>query len=818
MPLRPFDESMKPILLGTCIGWQSTATGLQGTTAEASFRITFLGTRGIRLQIDPHARFEENPYALVETEIQELAQGHGFVEHATPQGPSHSLRFVSEHARFEMELNPLRFSLCTPDGRPLCVDDPGLGTAFQGTETSIYKTLQPGERFIGLGEKTGPLDRRGQAYTHWNTDFFGYYDDSDPLYLSTPFYMGLHQGRCYGLFLVNSHKSLVNFGASTHRFASVTTEAGMMDYILIAGAEPAEIVEFYTRLTGRSPLPPRWSLGLQQCRYSYYPDYEVTTLAETFRKKSIPADVIYLDIHYMDAYKVFTWSKSYYANPEALTKHLHSLGFKVVVIFDPGVKVEDDYPAYEEGLQGDHFVRYPDGELYQGQVWPGWCHFPDFTRAETRAWWGGMVKQVTDVGVEGFWTDMNEPATWGQKVPDILLFEMEGRGGSHKEAHNLYGMQMARATREGSGLARQGKRPFVLTRAGFSGVQRYAAVWTGDNRAEDGHMLLGARMLNAMGLAGVGFCGTDIGGFAGDADRELFARWMTIGAFSPLCRIHTMVDSRDSEPWSYGEKIEAISQNFINLRYRLMPLFYSLFKEMEERGLPVQRSLALSEPWAWQTYDHRYHNQFFVGKHLLVAPCSSTQHYAQVYLPSRNSDGWYYLYDDTVWPAGEPVAHAPLELLPVFVAPGAILPMRSVVQYEGQQDDGVFTLHIYRGSEPSSFDLYWDEGDGYAYKAGAYHRRLIEVFPGDNVLTLSEAKGSLDLPWPRLQILFHGYPQAGSVWVDGAEHALRQTRFRFVEPLPAFDPFGNDQTAYSCPVQMLELDNTLQVRTISLPC
>ena len=808
---------MKPTLLGTCTHWEKTVAGLQGSTPEAQFRLTFLGDRGIRVQIDPTGAFEANPYALLEDELQALANGHSFKARQTAKGPSHSLRFESAAACFELTLDPLRFSLCLPDGRVLCADDPGLGTAFQGTETTLYKTLQPGERFIGLGEKTGPLDRRGQAYTHWNTDAFGYREEADPIYLSTPFYMGLHQGRCYGLFLVNSYKSHVNLGASNHRFASVTTEGGAMDYILIAGQEPAEILQFYTQLTGRAPLPPRWALGLQQCRYSYYPDYEVTTVAETFRKKAIPADVIYLDIHYMDAYKVFTWHKSYFATPDALLKQLKGIGFNVVVIFDPGIKVEDDYPAYEEGIAGNHFVRYPDGALYQGQVWPGWCHFPDFTRAETRAWWAGMVKQVTDSGVEGFWTDMNEPATWGQRVPDVLLFDMEGRGGSHKEAHNLYGMQMARSTYEGARAARNGKRPFVLTRAGFSGVQRYAAVWTGDNRAEDGHMLLGARLLNAMGLTGVGYCGTDIGGFVGDADRDLFARWITIGSFSPMCRIHTMVDSHDSEPWSYGEKNESISRNFINLRYRLMPLYYTLFKEMEESGLPVQRSLALSDPWAWQTYDPKYQNQFFIGKHLLVAPCSARQEFAQVYLPPRGSDDWYYLYDDTRWPSGEPIVTAPLELLPAFVAPGAIIPMRSVVQHDGQQDDGILTLHVYRGSETGSVELYWDEGDGYGYQSGNYHRRIITRNPIDRTLTLSRAGGQMPLPWAKLQVLYHGYPQEQSVEINGKTIPLIQTRFRFVEPLPAFDPFGNDQTAYSCPVQMLELDYQGEEMVCPLP-
>ena len=813
--LLPYRRAMKPQLLGACTQITPTATGLHLATAEAQVRVTFLGTQGVRIQIDPAGRFEANPYALVPEAIDALTAGHGFAP--DDDAPEGTLRYAAAHASLEIQLNPLRFTLQDAGGHVLCADDAGLGTSFLGTETTIYKALQPGERFIGLGEKTGPLDRRGRAYTQWNTDYFGYGEDADPLYLSTPFYMGLHQGRCYGLFLVNSHRSTVNLGASTERFASVTTEAGAMDYVLMAGAGPGEVLRFYTELTGRTPLPPRWALGLQQCRYSYYPASEVRTLAETYRRKQMPADVIYLDIHYMDAYKVFTWHPDRFADPAGLLADLKAMGFEVVVIFDPGIKVEPGYAAYDEGLAGDHFVRYPDGSLYQGQVWPGWCHFPDFTRPETRAWWAAKVREVTDTGVAGLWTDMNEPATWGQRIPEVLLHDMEGHGGTHKEAHNLYGMQMARATAEGAAAARPGKRPFVLTRAGFAGIQRHAAVWTGDNVASDAHMLLGARMLNSMGLAGVGFAGTDIGGFVGDADRALFARWMTIGAFAPLCRIHTMIDSRDSEPWAYGEKTEAISQNFVGLRYRLMPLMYSLFKEMEETGLPVQRSLALSDPWAWETYDPRFDNQFMVGCQLLVAPVSAQQQFAQVFLPERGGMPWYYLYDDSRYPAGMPTVPAPLERLPVFVPPGAMVPMRSLVQHEGQADDGVLTLHLYHGDAPTELDLYWDEGDGYAYRHGRYHRRRLQYDPAGPALHLAAAEGILPAPWQTLRLVLHGFGEAGTLLAAGGQVPLHSGRYAFVESLPAFDPFGNDATAHSCPVQEAVLAYGPAALTVALP-
>jgi alpha-glucosidase len=294
----------------------------------------------------------------------------------------------------------------------------------------------------------------------------------------------------------------------------------------------------------------------------------------------------------------------------------------------------------------------------------------------------------------------------------------------------------------------------------------------------------------------------------GDGDIKLFARWLTIGAFAPMCRIHAMIDSRDSEPWSYGEKVESIAQNFINLRYRLMPYYYSLFKEMEETGMPVQRSLAFSDPYAWQTYDYRYQNQSLIGDFLLIAPVSAYQHFGQIFLPERNGDSWYYLYTDSQWPAGEPVARAPLEFLPVFVAPGAILPMRSVVQHDGQQDDGILTIHLYKGSTPTEFDLYWDEGDGYGYQEGKYHRRLINYNPAEQSIILQKAQGTMELPWKSIQFLLHGFHPLGQVLVNNQAVDYETVDYRFVEPLPAFDPFGNDTTTYSCSVQRVELSYT----------
>ena len=480
------------------------------------------------------------------------------------------LKFNSD--KLKVELNIENGKIAIFDLQDKLISKDGLAVRWLGTEVVVSKELLEGEKFVGLGEKTGPLNRRGNAYVNWNTDKFGYAIDQDPLYLSTPFYIGIHNGMFYGVFVDNSYKTVFNFGASTERFSWFSAEDGEMNYYFIHGDTVAEVIQHYTWLTGRMKMPPLWSLGFQQCRYSYYPDDEIYQLAQTFRAKQIPCDVLYLDIHYMDAYKSFTFDKERFPFPMQMISDIRKSGFKTAVILDPGIKVEDGYGPYDSGIKKDVFLKYPDGENYIGEVWSGRSHFPDFTSNNAREWWKNLLPFYSDLGVKGFWNDMNEPAVWGQCIPNFIEFDFDGDKTTHREARNVYGMQMARATAEGLIENQPGERPFVLTRAGFSGIQRFSAVWTGDNISSDEHLLAGVRLVNSLGLTGVSFCGNDAGGFAGDASPELYARWITIAAFQPFFRAHTVVNSRDAEPWCFGELVEQIARNYIGLRYKLILL------------------------------------------------------------------------------------------------------------------------------------------------------------------------------------------------------------------------------------------------------
>ena len=659
----------------------------------------------------------------------------------------------TESLKLVADCKPVRLSFYDKNGALLSEEDKSFGTSWIGDQTTVYRRLQPCERFVGLGEKTGNLDRTGSAYTNWNTDHFAYPVNADPLYLSVPFFMGMHGGLAYGLFLDNSSRSVFNFGASNSRFSFFSAEFGPMRYFFIHGTSIRKIIEAYTWLTGRMPLPPIWSLGYQQCRYSYMTFAEVIRIAETFREKNIPCDVIYLDIHHMDAYKSFTWDRRRFGRPASRIRKLKKLGFRVVTILDPGIKVEKGYHVYESGKAHEAFLKYPDGEDYAAEVWPGLCVFPDFTNPRARAWWGRMLEDFIQDGVEGFWNDMNEPATWGQCVPELLEFDYDGIRAPHKTARNVYGLQMARSTYEGARKGMQGRRPFVLTRSGFAGVQNYAAVWTGDNVSSDDHMLLGARLINSLGLSGIAFAGNDVAGFEGEADPALFARWISTAVFTPFVRGHTMLNSRSAEPWSFGEEAESVAKRYIRLRYMLLPYIYSTFYECSRDGMPVCRSLAIDYAEDQKIYDRRYQHQYLFGESFLVAPVSSTTEIAKAYLPKGD---WYDFYSDKYEKGpNEIFVETPLGKIPVFVKAGAVIPMQSKVGRNSEFGSDCMALHIYRGNADSSFVYYEDDGISFDYEKGIYYKREISLTR--DKLVFDRPTGKYESRFKRIQIFFHGY-------------------------------------------------------------
>jgi len=764
--------------------------GIRISTDIEVFTVRFYRSNIVRI----HHQTEEkdtNPFSVIE-----VPQEVNF----TVEENDDSIMIVGEEFDLAVRKNPILFTFLTKEGKIINQDEDGLGTESQGDQTTVYKKLQKGERFVGLGEKTGGLDRRGSGYQNWNTDHFAYEVEADPLYSTIPFYIGVHNSLSYGIFVDNTYKSHFNFGASNNRFSSFSTDAGDMDYYFFSGAVE-EIIQSYTWLTGRMPMPPMWSLGYQQCRYSYYPDSEVVDVAKKFRTKEIPADVIVLDIHHMDGFKIFSWDEKNFPNPKVMIQTLKDLGFEVVVICDPGIKIEENYKPYHSGVENDIFIKYRDGQMYEGEVWPGWCHFPDFTKEESRSWWKEMMKSYTDVGVKGFWNDMNEIATWGQMLPENIEFDMNGETATTRKARNVYGLQMTQASYEGATANLGNERPFALTRAGFSGVQRYSAMWTGDNVANDDHMLLGVRLVSSLGLSGIAFAGYDVGGFVGNGDRKLFARWIQLGAFSPMYRGHSMINSHDSEPWSYGEEVEEISANYIKLRYKLLPYLYSCFLHASETGVPVVRSLAIDYTHDDQVYDQNFENQYLFGPSIMVAPMKSDDQYAKVYLPGES---WFEFFTDEKYPGGqEMIKEYPLEKLPLFVKESAIVPIYAEAGSNTRDVGALLELHLYNGTQSNFFEYYEDDGTSFDYREGTFHRRSISFSPEKKNLILNTSTGSYPSKMKKLKLVFHGFTKEE---IEVLDAQVKSESYSFLTPISNFDPVEKRETKH-------EIENVLTVTT-----
>ena len=665
--------------------------------------------------------------------------------------------YKTDSLEIRVNTQPFRVSIFNNNGKLLCADEATLGISWFGDKVSCYKQLHTDEKFIGLGEKTGDINRRGNYYQNWNTDAPAYSNIQDPLYATIPFFIGIHDSVTYGIFFDNSNKSYFNFGGGAdEELFHFGADDGEMNYYFFGGSTVASIIKDYTNLTGRTPMPPLWSLGFQQSRWGYDNQEQLLTIAKTFREKKMPADVIVSDINYMDDYKVFTWS-SKYPDVKGMLSQMKTMGFDMVTIIDPGIKVEKGYKAYEDGLAGNFFAKYPGGRPYIGHVWPGRCHFPDFTKAEARQWWGNNFKEVyIDKGVKGFWNDMNEPAAWGREFPNLIEF---GEGKDKQTLYsvkNAYGLLMAKSTYEGTKLGLNGQRPFVLTRASYSGVQKYSAQWTGDNVSSDEHMLLGFRLLNSMGLSGIPYVGMDIGGFMGNPTPELFIRWLSLGVYSPLFRNHTCINYNYREPWLFGEENTVKIRAILEQRYRLLPHLYSAFYQAHQTGMPINRMLPIDYTFDDKAYSNKYQNQFFFGDGLLVCPVASTEKSIEVYLPGKGK--WYRLNTDKVYEAGSNYfVESPLDDVPVFVKESSIIPMQSTVQNTKEKGDGVLYVNVYKGNKPNTYTYYEDDGNTYDYEKGSYYKREIVYNPQAEIITFKAKEGSYSSKFKKVKVVLHGF-------------------------------------------------------------
>lgn len=696
----------------------------------------------------------------------------------------------------------LKLRFYDQDDRTLCADEGGFSakrSILKGwCDLRLEKKCHKKEVFLGLGDKSGSVNLAGKKWENWCTDSYAFGSETDPLYRAIPFYYAMNQGVAYGIFFDNSFRTHFDFGATNPGTTAFSAEGGELNYYFLQGPGLGEVARNYARLTGTHPLPPIWALGYHQCRWSYHPDAHVREIAGEFREREIPCDAIYLDIDYMDGFRCFTWDSKAFPNPKALVDDLRALGFQTVAMIDPGIKEDPGYSVYQDGLVKDMFLRTADGVVAKAPVWPGFCAFPDFTRPDAREWWGQRYENLyNETGMAGFWNDMNEPAVFHvhhKTLPDDVMHDHDGLPCSHLKAHNIYGMQMNRASWEGLRNLQPEKRPFLLSRASFSGGQRFSALWTGDNCSDWDHLQIANIQCQRLAVSGFSFCGTDIGGFAGNADGELFVRWLQLGVFHPLMRVHSIgkhtagdampaeeaelsapeLHVADQEPWSYGEKWTDLAKKAIELRYCLLPCLYSAIWLHTLDGSPVLRHLAFADEQDPKLLDQE--RDFLFGEHLLVSPVVQPKVQRQgVYLPNGI---WYYFW--TGQPCnGEVFVNVMPEQIPFFVREGAVLPVYPTRQHTGQPIDEL-TLYVYYKNGFETSHLYEDAGEGYGYQTGEFSLKILETEGKNGTFTLRQRKEGDFVPaYEKVKIYLVGFPTfVKRCTVDGAEMPIKEIKLR----------------------------------------
>jgi alpha-glucosidase len=766
---------------GAIRSWRSEGPGeVRLTLAEGSAGVAVARDGSVRLRAvagetlppDPAPAIERGPWRAAPAEPYPRDEG------------GIALAFEGAEGCVLVEIDPSPFALRVRDqGGALLAH--AFGLSFESGGATRVSLAAPGEaRYFGFGEKFGGLDKRGEILRMRNRDA-GPRSGVDPLYVAIPFYVELccsgGPGRTTGILLDAFAPSRLDVACSDAERVVLETAAGGLDLLVFPGPRPQDVMRRFTAWVGRCPLPPLWALGHHQSRWSYAREADVRRLAREIRERGIPTDAIHLDIDYMEGNRVFTWNRRRFPDPKGMIRDLAAAGFRVVTIVDPGVKADPGYDVYRDGLERDCFCREADGSLFHLRVWPGEAALPDFNRVEVRRWWGEQHRSLLEAGVDGIWNDMNEPAGWtrdlriGRAILPIRRQDLsrvvqadparEERQVPHEQVRNLYGQQQCRATRTFLETQADGRRPFLLTRSGFAGIGRYAAVWTGDNLSRWSHLRASLPMLMNLSVSGVPFCGADIGGFAGRCSAELYARWIQIGSLYPFARTHTWWLNPRQEPWRFGSRVEDIARRALELRMRLLPYLYALFREAEGSGAPIWRPLFYEFPSEREAVE--VEDQVMLGAWLLAAPVLERGvREREVYLPTGV---WFSFHDDAryVGPRRVRVA-APLERMPLFARGGAVLPTRSPVAHVDARPEEPLVLEVFPGSE-SATQIVEDDGESVAYRSGEVactEIRLRDRAAGRLRLEIGAREGSFPVPPRLIRATVHGCPPPRSVLLD----------------------------------------------------
>ena len=728
------------------------ANGIEAAAGSVRIRVTALTPSIVRVRVAPSGKFGEDASWAVPASVRRESVSVS----AIPDG------FRTSAITVHLDPATLQLTLADLAGKTIITDLPEP-LRFEGHGFVLRKALPIGEHIFGMGDKTGVLDRRGYTFTNWDTDAPGFTPSTDPIYKAIPVFIGVGgAGASYGLFLDNSWRSTFDFGHRNADAIEISAQDGPIDYYLIAGPTLADVVRRYADLTGKPPLATLWSLGYQQSRWSYMSDAEVRTLAARFRQEHFPIDVIWLDIDYQEKNRPFTVNRSTFPDMRKLVTDMGSKGIRLVPITDLHVAYlpKQGYAPFDSGIAGNNFVHKADGSLYVAPVWPGPSVFPDFTRASTRAWWGSLYKDFIDDGFAGFWNDMNEPAVFDTPTKTMPLDNLHRietddfapRTATHAEIHNVYGMQNTRATFEGMKRWRPDQRPFVMTRASFAGGQRYAVTWTGDNSSTWDHLRLSVEQLINLGLSGFAYSGADVGGFTGGPSPELMTRWFEFAAFTPIFRDHSMKDAPRAEPWVDGPAQMAIRKRYVEERYRLLPYIYALAEQNSRTGDPIMRPVFYDYPDALDG-GCDLSMSFTLGSKVLVAgpPKPESPEPFDICLPKG---GWYDYWSGQAVTQSKLTETPKLDVLPVFVRAGTILPRQPLVQSTMETPNGPLELDVYPGPDCDG-EIYFDDGLSVNEPSLRQDIQCIET-PKGIALRFGPRLGSYRPWWKQIEVTVHG--------------------------------------------------------------
>lgn len=643
-----------------------------------------------------------------------------------------------------------------------------FGAGLMGDRVAHVMSKPDGEHYFGLGEKSTEFNRTGKTFTQWNTDVTSFRFNTDPMSKSIPFFMGLREGRAWGIFYDNTWRSEIDLGAQLNTHIGFYADGGELRFYLFSGPTLGDVVQKYTLLTGRSTMPPIWALGVQVVGLGQITEPEVYNIANEYRAKKIPLDAIHLNRTHTSEYRSFTWDGAKFPNADAVVLEMGKRGINIVQSIDPGIKDDAFFDVRNEGITKDVYIKYPDGTNLSGDTWAGRSLFPDFSKPVTREWWGALHQRGIGDGVSGFILTMNEPRMFtGNTLAAVSEYDNEGRGAGQLEMHNQYALLMAKASYEGLRKAAPDKRTFLKSRSGFAGIQRYASVWNGLSSNNWDEIGITLPMILGAGISGVPGAGMRVGGVGQKIDADLYARSLQLASVMPRLELNSHHEQVVADPWTHGGAWERGNLAFLNMRYRLIPAIYTAWWQHTRTGAPILRPLV----WNWPNLTDvvQIEDQFMLGDHVMVAPVLKPGvSERSVYLP----EGLWYKYHtrEKVMGGIRLVESAPsigslpttieetmlLRSMPMYARAGAVVAEREAMEFVGQKPIRELQLQVFAGGNQTSY-LYEDDGSTYAHERGRYRALtfMTEAYRGGFRIRVT-SEGQYDDASIRFSYLIHG--------------------------------------------------------------